>query len=241
MIFISSWDDGHPCDVRLADLLARHGLKGTFYVPMRNREGRDVMAVQQVRELDSAFELGSHTRDHSYLTALSEAERMLQIREGKQELEDILGHYVAGFCYPGGKLNRHVRQSVIDAGFLHARTVNNLWLTSGKDVFSIPTTAQFYQHRPSVLWRNFLKGGHYLERVSAMRTLMLGDDRFEALHELANRYMDSDRIFHVWGHSWEIDKFDLWRQLDTFLSHIVSLGPKCMTVSELVESQWPAS
>jgi peptidoglycan/xylan/chitin deacetylase (PgdA/CDA1 family) len=238
MIFISSWDDGHPYDVRLADLLARHGLKGTFYVPVQNREGRDVMTARQLRELDAAHELGSHTRDHVYLTALSEAERKLQILEGKQELENVLGHYIAGFCYPGGKLNRHVRQSVIDAGFLHARTVSNLWLSSGKDAFTIPTTAQFYPHPASVLWWNFLKGGHYQARKTAIRNLMLGDDMFGTLRELATRCINSDRIFHVWGHSWEIDKFDLWRELDTFLSHIASLGPTCMTVSELVEAQW---
>lgn len=34
----SSWDDGHPLDLRVADLLARCGVKGTCYVPVRNPE-----------------------------------------------------------------------------------------------------------------------------------------------------------------------------------------------------------
>jgi hypothetical protein len=32
----TSWDDGHPSDLRLADLLHKHSLRGTFYVPPEN-------------------------------------------------------------------------------------------------------------------------------------------------------------------------------------------------------------
>ena len=31
-IVTTSWDDGHSTDLRVAELLAAHGLKGTFYV-----------------------------------------------------------------------------------------------------------------------------------------------------------------------------------------------------------------
>lgn len=237
MIFVSSWDDGHPCDERLAALLDRHGLKGTFYVPLRNREGRDVMSSQQIRKIDATFELGSHTRDHVYLTELSDADCVRQVRDGKNGLEDIVGHAVAGFCYPGGKMNRRVRRTVINAGFSHARTISNLWLSSGDDVFSLHTTAQFYPHPPKVLWRNLLRGGHYFARATAMRVLMSGDDRLGVLRDLVGRCLDTGRVFHIWGHSWEIEKYGLWPQLDSFFSHIASLRPTCMTVSELAERQ----
>src|SRR5688500_11915407 len=41
-IVTTSWDDGHPLDIRLAEMLARHGVAGTFYVPLRY-EGVPVM------------------------------------------------------------------------------------------------------------------------------------------------------------------------------------------------------
>lgn len=239
MIFISSWDDGHPCDTRLANLLSRHGLKGTFYLPIKNCEGRDVLTTSEMREIDAVFEIGSHSRDHLYLDALSQVQCSMQICEGKQDLEDILGHFVASFCYPGGKFNKYVRQSVINAGFSNARTVTNLWLSPGNDVFSIPTTVQFYPHAARVLWSNFIKGGYYSERVNAMANLMFGHDRLGILYEFANRCMSRNQIFHIWGHSWEIDKLNLWQELDGFLSHVASLRPVCMTVSELAEFYWP--
>ena len=37
-----SVDDGHPTDFKSAELLARYGLKATFYIPARNPE-REVM------------------------------------------------------------------------------------------------------------------------------------------------------------------------------------------------------
>src|SRR5262249_26496051 len=55
----TSWDDGHPLDLRVADLLARHGLRGTFYVP-RTAEN-PTMTARQVRELSGTFEVGGHT------------------------------------------------------------------------------------------------------------------------------------------------------------------------------------
>ena len=45
----TSWDDGHPLDLRLADRLAARGFTGTFYVPRHNREGRPVLSAREVR------------------------------------------------------------------------------------------------------------------------------------------------------------------------------------------------
>lgn len=234
MIFVSSWDDGHPLDARLGDLLDKWGLRATFYVPGSNREGRTVMRPEAIRTLYAgSFEIASHTRDHVYLTTLGHWERMRQLREGKAELEAILGQPVTGFCYPGGKFNRRIRQEVMDAGFTHARTVENLRLDKGSDLFRLPTTVQFYPHRYTVLLRNFLSGGHYIRRAPALRSLVGTGDWLVALKTLADMYADTPAVFHLWGHSWEIDQCGLWSHLDDFLGHIASLSPVRMSVGEL--------
>lgn len=233
MIFVSSWDDGHPLDARLGELLEHHGLNGTFYVPIRNREGHAVMSHAEMRNLDRLFEMASHTLDHCYLTSLNHTDCEHQVREGKQQLESILGHSVPGFCYPGGKWNARVRQTVINAGFEHARTVGNLWLGITRDAFSIPTTAQFYPHRAKVLWRNYLSGGHYGKRLPALRTLTTSGDWLTAMTHLADDCATRDGVMHIWGHSWEIEQHGLWPQLDALLTHVASLRPRALTVGEL--------
>src|SRR5579872_2823021 len=55
----TSWDDGHPLDLRVADLLARYGIAGTFYVPATTAMG--TMSAAQFRELIPNFEIGAHT------------------------------------------------------------------------------------------------------------------------------------------------------------------------------------
>src|SRR5215212_7229599 len=100
--FTFSIDDGHPSDLRMADLLDKHGLKATFYIPIRNREGPPVMNGAQLRQLADRFELGSHTYDHCYLKTVGIEQAHHQITAGKRALEDIIGKPVQGFCYPGG-------------------------------------------------------------------------------------------------------------------------------------------
>jgi peptidoglycan/xylan/chitin deacetylase (PgdA/CDA1 family) len=63
-IFTTSWDDGHPLDARMAELLSLHEFQGTFYVPVSNREGLPVLGPEDLRRLGQGFEIGSHTIDH---------------------------------------------------------------------------------------------------------------------------------------------------------------------------------
>lgn len=235
MIFTTSWDDGHPCDERVAEMLDRYGLVGTFYIPIRNREGHPVMDVAAMRELDREFEVGSHTLDHIYLPDLPTDERNFQILSGKQQLEDVLGHAVGGFCYPGGKVNAAVRQAVIDAHFDYARGISNFWLNCGVDRFEVPTTIQFYPHRRQVLWRNFVKGGNYSERFCAFNSVAAATDWLSAMKHLVVSQAETDNVVHIWGHSWEIDKNDLWSPLDDFFRYVSEMQPQTCAVAGLFE------
>jgi len=46
LVFSLSVDDGHPLDLRIADRLVRHGLRASFYLPIRNAEGAPVMTAK---------------------------------------------------------------------------------------------------------------------------------------------------------------------------------------------------
>ncbi len=233
MIFTTSWDDGHPCDERLAAMLDHYGLAGTFYIPIKNQEGRQVMDALAMRELDRRFEIGSHTLDHAYLTKLTAEQCDFQILAGKHQLEDILGHNVGGFCYPGGKFNADVRESVINAQFVYARGISNFWLNSGIDSFNIPTTIQFYPHSRQVLWRNFIKHGHYSERFPAFKSVAVGMNWLSAMKNLVEAQSETERVIHIWGHSWEIEDNNLWSQLDDFLNFVSELNPVTCRLDEL--------
>ena len=65
-LITTSWDDGHPLDFRVAEMLSRHNLRGTFYVP--RTADNATMSAAEVRELGASFELGAHTLAHVDLT-----------------------------------------------------------------------------------------------------------------------------------------------------------------------------
>ena len=225
MLFTTSWDDGHPLDERVADLLARHGFQGTFYVPLSNREGLPVLDRAALRRLDASFEIGSHTRDHCYANSVPAAEWAQQVRDGRAGLEQQLGHRVAGFSYPGGKWRLGSKAIVQAAGFAYARTVVNLHLDAGPDRYLLPTTLQMYPHRRDVLVRNWLRGGHWRARAPATLQALLGGGHAAQLRRLLDAALARDGMFHLWGHSWELEQHGLWGALDQFLAAAASLVP----------------
>ena len=224
-IFTTSWDDGHPLDARVAELLSRHGFQGTFYMPLSNREGLPVMPPGEVRHLGQRFEIGSHTIDHCYLKTVDAAEARRQIVEGKTRLEQILGHRVSGFCYPGGQRTLEVRQMVVDAGFDYARTSVNFHRTLRADLFGMPTTIQYYPHTGGAFVRNFIRRGEWGRRYGLFRLALRRGDFMSRLQAMLDHVCFHGGVFHLWGHSWEFGNFDGWRQLDGFLRYAAERIP----------------
>lgn len=235
MLFVTSWDDGHPQDLRIADMLARYGFHGTFFVPGRNGEGRAVLDPAQRRQLHGGFEIGSHTLDHAYLPPLDAGQRRHQIVAGKDALEQQLGEPVAGFCYPGGRYDRPILREVASAGFRYARTIENFRIDAGTAPFEVPTSAQFYPHRRSVLAINLFKRGQYRLRAAGAATMMAPGDWENRLRRLARTCAERDGVFHIWGHSWEIAELDLWAALDRLLAAVAEMRPRVATVGELAD------
>ncbi|MBV9246824.1 MAG: polysaccharide deacetylase family protein [Methylobacteriaceae bacterium] len=234
----TSWDDGHPSDLRVADLLEKHGLNGTFYVPSINSEGRPVMSATEIAQLGRRFEIGAHTRDHVSLTGLAPHVASDQILANKHWLEDILGEEVPGFAYVRGHHNRTVRSLVAKAGFRYARTGRNLMSTPGAHRFQVPTTTQFFPHSRSTYVRNYLSGGPSPRRTAILTTL-LNDDRLATrVSRTAEACARSGGYFHLWGHSWELDAHSLWNELDRLLAQLRELAVRFVTNAGWCERVW---
>lgn len=212
--------------MRLADLLSRYEFAATLYVPVTNREGLPVLTRSQLIELDPKFEIGSHTLDHAYATSMSSSDWARQVVDGKAALEDGLGHEVHGFCYPGGKMKQDSRQIVESAGFRYGRTVANFFADCEGDAFLMPTTLQFYPHTRAVLIRNFLRGGHWSRRWSAWHAAMSSLDLQSRLRASLENVIKRDGVFHLWGHSWEIEAINGWGALEEFLAFANDRVPK---------------
>lgn len=212
MIFTTSWDDGHPLDLRVAEVLARHGCTGTFYVPRRNAEGRSVLSTRELRTLATDFEIGGHSIDHVRLSRAN----LDQIAGCKDRLEHELGREIAGFCYPGGHHDATIRAATRAAGFRYARTIER---GPAGDPFRVPVTLQLYPHARTTYLTNFLRHPASLADLAQLVRARDLESRIDAL--LAG----ADGVFHLWGHSWELQERGLWELLDRVLARITDIVP----------------
>lgn len=224
-LFTTSWDDGHPLDARVAEMLSRQGFPATFYVPVSNRDGQPVMSLESLRRVDQAFEIGSHTIDHCYLGTVPAEEARRQIEGGKHQLEQLLGHGVSGFCYPGGHCTMEHRRMVAEAGFEYARTSTGFHSTLPDDPFLMPTTIQFYPHTRPVRVRQFLGRGGWRRRTALFGVAVGRGDFMSRLRGMLDHVCRHGGVFHLWGHSWEVGEFDGWRRLETFLRYAADRIP----------------
>jgi len=222
-ICTTSWDDGHPLDQRVADLLAKHCLTGTFYIPLQN--SRPVMVGSEIRQLSETFEIGAHTIDHVVLTDVSEETAEAQIRGSKKQLEDLTGGSCGAFCFPKGRFQRCHLDMVRRAGFRCARTVELLstqFPIRRAGIYLIPTTVQSSPHPWTAYVKNCAKR---LASRNMVNFILHARSRnwTETAHSMLQVVAQNGGVFHLWGHSWEIEEQQQWPQLESVLREMQEL------------------
>jgi len=236
-LMTTSWDDGHPLDFRVAELLEKYGLAGTFYVPRTSQ--RAVMHPQKVRELGHTFEIGAHTLEHVRIDRLADEEASEQLSGSRRWVEEITGKSCEVFCFPGGKFKTRQLSLVRKSGFRAARTVELLSIAEPRCVsglWMIPTTVQAFPHGPLIYAMNTAKrpsASHILSLSAALDS----KDWVTIAKELLARTVQSGGVFHLWGHSWEIEEEGQWDNLDLLLKTMSEWRQEFLTVtnSELCE------
>lgn len=203
MKIVFSVDDGAASDFKMADLLKKYEIPGIFYWPYNLEKSSNMsrvkkfLTMEQCVELSKEFEVGSHTISHQFLTKISLQAARNEIFDSKKLWEDKLGREITKFCYPRGYTNTIVKAMTKNAGYKEARTTIVGHLKPANDLFAQPTT------------------------------LHVGIDRIEYNNkswELFGKEMlekaNEDSLFHIFGHSWEIDLFNDWGNLEEFLKLI---------------------
>lgn len=221
-VFVTtSWDDDDRTGLKVAELLTKLGLRGTFYVPT-GRLGQDsCFSAGDLRTLfEAGFEIGAHTVSHPLLNELGVKELNHEVEDCKKVLEQILGAEVAMFCYPKGRFNSRVESALKLAGYKGARTTQMLTCGTNFHRFAVPTTIQAYPHARSNYIRNLLRLGALPVLLNAVPDLI----RFKSWLQLGkiafDRVLRDGGMWHLYGHPWEIEKLGLWEQLKEMLEYV---------------------
>lgn len=229
IIVTTSWDDGHKLDVKLAELLRAYNLAGTFYISPEHREipPKDRLNEKEIKGLSEDFEIGAHTMTHPHLTQIDDVSAEKEIVSAKKYLEKITGKEVKSFCYPAGFYNKKHEAMIKQSGFSLARTVLRFSDTAGNNPFALPTTVHAYRH-----WSDALLILKHSGLSSFVAQYLNWD---ELAISLFDKITVSGGVFHLWGHSWEIEKNGDWGRLERVFKHISGhSGAKYVSNRELI-------
>lgn len=234
-----SIDDGHPTDVKTAELLEKYGLAATFYLPSNNAE-RPVMRSSDIREIARRFEVGGHTLNHTPLRFLRPEKAWAEIRDGKSWLEHEVGRPVVSFCYPRGKFNGKLAAMVKQAGFLGARTCLQNVTSFPKNPFCWGVSTHAGDHSVYIQIRHALLEGNLAGARNYFRT-------YDCATEWDTHFMYAlddvevhGGIAHLYLHSWEIDESQHWVKLEHVFESISARTTLTRITNGALFSLWEA-
>lgn len=224
MLFTTSWDDGHPLDSKLAALLERSGVTGTFYLCPRGHRGTS-LSKEEIQLLARRHEVGAHTLTHPSLPAITPAALREELAGSKKWLEQITGKECSLFAYPFGHCNQRVRDAVKAAGFRGARTTEDLlWRTD--DPFLLSPSLQVHPFPFKPVWNRHafspLRTLWPQIRRSGIAITACRDWQHLARAAFLLALEQGKPWFHLWGHSWSLEQYQMWDDLTSFLSFVQS-------------------
>jgi peptidoglycan-N-acetylglucosamine deacetylase len=216
----TSWDDGHSADLRVAELLAAHGLKGTFYVAFNHPESKEI-SDQDIRILSRmGMEIGSHTLTHRLLTGRPAAEVRHELSESKRRLEDILGAPVNAFSYPQGAFTATARAALIDTGYRLGRSTIAFRTAYDFDPWLMPISVEFCRYSRIAIIRHALRDGNFAGLASWVQLARLEVDPLALGRLVFDQVTACGGIFHLNARSWEVEGNGLWRDFEAMVRYI---------------------
>jgi peptidoglycan/xylan/chitin deacetylase (PgdA/CDA1 family) len=122
----TTWDDGSIMDLAVAEMLKKHGFRGTF---LMNRSSEVNKRLSELEAL--GMEVGSHSWSHPSYYVSGYDRSYAESANMRKFLEGTLGHPVISFAYPYGyqpaydESGDYVTRSVEASGYWFARTTAN--------------------------------------------------------------------------------------------------------------------
>lgn len=198
-----SFDDGVSQDIRTIEILDKYGLKGTFNLnsakfgqkfPYEAEPGRmvqrDIIEPHQVAGIYKDHEIAVHTMAHLNLTELPDACVSWQVEEDRKLLERLSGQTIRCMAYPCGGVNNDDRVAEVIKNTTKIRFARTITST-----FSFDEQQNLHRFNPTLHFRN--------ERAFELA------EQFLALQPTENK------VFYIWGHTYEFDATDgAWERFE---------------------------
>lgn len=118
------------------DSLEKHRIPATIFAPSAwlgrapgwpmeaAADGEEVMSAAELRSLPKdLIRIGSHSAHHPHMSRIPEDEALVEFRESRAALEDVMGEAVDLFAYPHGNRSERTDELAAEAGYRHVFSV----------------------------------------------------------------------------------------------------------------------
>ncbi|MGN0494230.1 MAG: polysaccharide deacetylase family protein [Acutalibacteraceae bacterium] len=203
-----SYDDGSVYDIKLAEILARFGIKATFNItgaPFINGKDGWHMTADEVKQsiLPYGNEIAIHGQRHIAPGCVTAVEGINDILECRKTLERAFGGIIRGMAYPDSGITRLIGGASLEdieayikmLGIAYSRTL-------GGDNCRFEMPADWLRWMPSAHHTN-PKLFEYLD-------LFLKDGNTDTLPK------GEPKLFYLWGHSFEFENNKNWELIEEF-------------------------
>lgn len=199
-----SYDDGCSTDKRLAEILDKYKMKGTFNFNSERMHGFNY-SDEEINEifLSKGHEIAVHGAFHRPTGNLRPIEAIRDVLECRTELERRCGRIIRGMAYPDtgvtkfGNLGSYedIKNVLVELDIAYSRS-----LGGDNDGFCLP--ADFH---------NWIPTAHH-DNPEIMNYI----DKFLALDISKNMYhaLRYPRLFYIWGHTFEFEINNNWEHIE---------------------------
>ncbi len=146
--FSITFDDGYKNNLEFAyPILKKYNFKATIFMTV-NAIGKKFsypympeaqhMSVEDLKNIQDIFEIGSHTMSHPDLSQVDENIILAELKKSKHNLSEILGIEIKHFCYPFGKYFKDYEKVLSELGYLTSCTTKNGLIDKNSNVYLLP-------------------------------------------------------------------------------------------------------
>lgn len=134
---VLTFDDGYASMYHTVfPLLQEKGMKAVFYVYPEKFGRHNSLTREEIKRMAAGgMEFGSHSMTHADMTKISTERLHYEITESKKILEEITGQTIDSFCYPAGRVNQRVAETLADLGYRNAVTTQYGFAAPEQDNF----------------------------------------------------------------------------------------------------------
>lgn len=199
-----SFDDGTVFDKHLVELLNKYGMKCTFNLNSGkmthadNWVNKNVIISHlnrtEIKDMYKGHEIASHSLTHPFFDRLDYETQLNEIKTDIENLEYYFNTKIKGFALPYGCYNDDTLKALKECNIHYNRLAGTtMSFDKPKDLMKFSGTCHFHNQKIMELAKQFIELNP-----------------------------DEEKIFYIWGHSYELEVDNLWDEFEKLLKYLAN-------------------